>query len=115
MGDAAHASTPHQGAGAGMAVEDAYYLSNLLGMVDEAGGINAAFETFDEYRRPRSQTVVATSRQAGTLYDMTYEGVGDDAEKIKEKLNLRMKWIWEEEFENLDEAKEVLKGRLYSA
>ncbi|KAK1908871.1 hypothetical protein P3342_006750 [Pyrenophora teres f. teres] len=30
VGDAAHASTPHQGAGAGMCIEDAYILSELL-------------------------------------------------------------------------------------
>ena len=36
LGDAAHASTPHQGAGAGMALEDAYVLSNLLGAVQES-------------------------------------------------------------------------------
>lgn len=31
LGDSAHASTPHQGAGAGMALEDAFVLSKLLG------------------------------------------------------------------------------------
>ncbi|RYF44442.1 MAG: hypothetical protein EOO38_17910, partial [Cytophagaceae bacterium] len=30
VGDAAHASTPHQGAGAGMCIEDVYILSQLL-------------------------------------------------------------------------------------
>ena len=30
LGDAAHASTPHQGAGAGQAIEDAHMLSELL-------------------------------------------------------------------------------------
>lgn len=47
-GDAAHASAPHQGAGAGMALEDAYIMSSLLSAVqtssdaearvDESGG-----------------------------------------------------------------------------
>ncbi|RAL66883.1 hypothetical protein DID88_007665 [Monilinia fructigena] len=37
LGDAAHASTPHQGAGAGQAIEDAFILSNLLGDCAEVG------------------------------------------------------------------------------
>ena len=35
LGDAAHASTPHQGAGAGMGIEDAFVLGGLLGLVGE--------------------------------------------------------------------------------
>jgi salicylate hydroxylase len=34
LGDSAHATTPHQGAGAGQCLEDALILSRLLGLVD---------------------------------------------------------------------------------
>ena len=61
-GDAAHASTPHQGAGAGMALEDAYVLSNLLGAVEKSSDIEREFRAFDAVRRPRTQKLVATSR-----------------------------------------------------
>ncbi|KAJ0158592.1 Salicylate hydroxylase, partial [Colletotrichum tanaceti] len=35
LGDAAHASTPHKGSGAGMAIEDACVLGNLLALVPD--------------------------------------------------------------------------------
>lgn len=114
LGDAAHGTTPHQGAGAGMAIEDALYLSTLLGMVGSGTGreISAAFSVYDQYQRPRTQKLVRTSRDAGLLYEMQLAGVGEDVEKIKDNLFQRMKWIWEENFENLDVAKDTLRGRL---
>lgn len=52
MGDAAHASTPHQGAGAGQALEDAFILSILLGdeRTRSVGDIPAAFGAYDAVR-----------------------------------------------------------------
>ena len=47
LGDAAHASTPHQGAGAGQAIEDSYILSNLLGQVNSAEDLENAFRAYD--------------------------------------------------------------------
>lgn len=38
-GDAAHASTPHLGAGAGMAIEDAYIMASLLAEIEDEKGI----------------------------------------------------------------------------
>jgi salicylate hydroxylase len=57
LGDAAHASTPHQGAGAGQAIEDAHDLAELLGhiRVGSSSDAVAAFKAYDEVRRPRSQ------------------------------------------------------------
>ncbi|KAI1571614.1 UbiH 2-polyprenyl-6-methoxyphenol hydroxylase [Pyrenophora tritici-repentis] len=37
LGDSAHATTPHMGAGAGMAIEDAYILSHLVAAVGSTG------------------------------------------------------------------------------
>lgn len=99
VGDAAHASTPHQGAGAGMALEDTFVLADLLAEVDEEEGIESAFKTFDAVRRSRTQKLVATSREAGRLYDFEGKGVGDDLNKLAEDLSGRMKWIWEEDLE----------------
>jgi salicylate hydroxylase len=65
MGDAAHASTPNQGAGAGMAFEDAYILSGLLGSMQTEDDVQNAFRAFDAVRRPRTQGVVTTSRDSG--------------------------------------------------
>jgi salicylate hydroxylase len=44
LGDAAHTTTPNQGAGAGMAIEDAYILGALLGGSNSADEIEAAFD-----------------------------------------------------------------------
>ena len=94
MGDAAHATTPFQGQGAGQAIEDALVLETLLGRVRDAKFIPNAFAAYDQVRKARSQRVVTTSREAGLLFGMKGKGVGDDLEKIKEKLKTRMDWIW---------------------
>ena len=99
MGDAAHASTPFQGAGAGQAIEDALVLANLLGEVEATYQVEAAFTAFDGVRRFRSQEVVRTSREAGEIQAMRFEGIEDDADKIRENYKARMKWIWEEDLE----------------
>lgn len=98
LGDAAHASTPHQGAGAGQALEDALILSTLLAdeRVRSAADIPAALHVYDAIRRPRSQKVVSTSRAAGETY--AFKGpAGDDLDKIRDELLTRYSWIWDED------------------
>ncbi|OWP05831.1 salicylate 1-hydroxylase [Marssonina coronariae] len=97
LGDAAHASTPHQGAGAGQAIEDAFVLSNLLGQVKSANGIEKAFHAYDAVRRPRSQKVVKTSRDAAAIYEFEDENLGTDLDKIRRRLEERYDWIWNED------------------
>ncbi|KAF2433666.1 mannitol 1-phosphate dehydrogenase [Tothia fuscella] len=107
IGDAAHATTPHQGAGAGMAIEDSYILCNLLAEVKSAKGIEAAFRAYDAVRRPRSQKLVTTSREAGQLYEFELEG--SDPEAIRVNLLQRMDWLWKHDLTaDLAEAKEIL-------
>jgi salicylate hydroxylase len=70
LGDAAHAPLPHQGQGAGLAIEDAYALGALLGR----GGLTdyrLAFEAFENLRRRRAWRVQAYSRVAGRAYKLT--------------------------------------------
>lgn len=97
MGDAAHASTPHQGAGAGQAIEDAHVLAELLSDPSVTGPEQAvaAFQAYDAVRRPRAQRVVTTSKDNGDLLCLSYEGVEDDAEKLKETCNERLRWLWD--------------------
>ena len=99
LGDAAHASTPHQGAGAGQAIEDAFVLSNLLGKLDSVIEIEKAFHGYDAVRRPRSQRVVSTSRDAVALYDFENEKCSKDLEEMRRTLESRYDWIWEEDLE----------------
>ena len=94
MGDAAHATTPFQGQGAGQAIEDACVLQALLGRVHNKTELPNVLEAYDEVRRPRSQRIVTTSREAAELDYMRLKGVGDDIEKMREKLDGRMHWIW---------------------
>ncbi|RSK36275.1 FAD-dependent monooxygenase [Hymenobacter metallilatus] len=64
LGDAAHATTPNLGQGAGMAVEDAAVLARCLG---PAPDIAAAFRDFEQRRRARTARVVRTSWQLGRV------------------------------------------------
>ncbi|RDW64794.1 hypothetical protein BP6252_10445 [Coleophoma cylindrospora] len=96
-GDAAHASTPHQGSGAAMAMEDAYVLGILLGDAKDPSSLQVAFAAYDNVRRPRTQKLVATSREASHLFSMELPGVGANREALKESIEGRMSWIWDED------------------
>ena len=76
-GDAAHASSPHHGAGACMGVEDALCLSTLISQVSstvrqdpttKGKAISEAFAAFDTIRRARTQWLVNSSRRVCELY-----------------------------------------------
>ncbi|EKD19231.1 mannitol 1-phosphate dehydrogenase [Drepanopeziza brunnea f. sp. 'multigermtubi' MB_m1] len=109
LGDAAHASTPHQGAGAGQAIEDAFVMSNLLGQVKSVDEIEKAFYAYDAVRRPRSQKVVTTSREAAALYEFEDESMGTDLEKIRKRLLERYDWIWNEDLpQQLKKAQDLM-------
>jgi len=62
IGDAAHATSPHAGQGASMALEDAMRLACLLQAGEEYSVI---FEKFERERRPRAERVVALARRNG--------------------------------------------------
>jgi salicylate hydroxylase len=106
VGDAAHATTPHQGAGAGMGIEDAYILGNLIGEAKSVADLDKVFKAYDEIRRPRTQKLVATTREAGRLWDFELEGHGDNLEAIERSMRSRMAWIW-----NVDLQADLEKGK----
>jgi salicylate hydroxylase len=68
IGDAAHATTPWQGAGAGQAFEDVMVLSALLREVSAPAHLEAAFKAYDAVRRPRGQQVIDSSRGTGLIF-----------------------------------------------
>jgi salicylate hydroxylase len=116
LGDAAHASTPHHGSGAGMAVEDAFILSRLLGEIQDVKELEFAFETYEMIRKDRTQRLVRSSRDQAMIYEWQADGIGDDLQKISEILPYRWDWIWDEILEDeLKEAKSILKRRVASA
>ncbi|KUI61967.1 Salicylate hydroxylase [Cytospora mali] len=121
IGDAAHATTPHKGSGAGMAIEDAYILGNLVSEALAGEGVNvrkaipAAFRLYDATRRERTLRLVEDSRETGQLYDLENPAFGSDKEKIRETLLKRMDWVWthdvkEELSDSLDKLKNILMG-----
>jgi salicylate hydroxylase len=106
MGDSAHASTPHLGAGAGMAFEDAYILSNLLGSVKNAGEVEKVFRCYHDVRSGRTQNIIKASRKAGQVNSLQVEGIMDDFEKLRPDIDARYRWVWDFDLEaTLVEAK----------
>ncbi|KAJ5788391.1 hypothetical protein N7457_003381 [Penicillium paradoxum] len=78
VGDAAHASTPHHGAGASFGVEDVLCLCTMIPEqtsqivrdrnVSTGDALRAAFETYDNIRRTRTQWLVNSSRRVCDLF-----------------------------------------------
>jgi salicylate hydroxylase len=91
LGDAAHAPLPHQGQGAGLAIEDAYALGALLAK-DGLKNYGSAFHAFENLRRRRSWMVQAYSRASGRAIKF----VGDAAARRDaswSSLPQRIGWI----------------------
>ncbi|KAK4502566.1 hypothetical protein PRZ48_005992 [Zasmidium cellare] len=106
MGDAAHATTPFQGQGAGQAIEDSLTLKTLLAACETKHDIRAAFRAFDLARRARTQSVVTTSRRSGAITGMMLEGIGSDIGKMKEELDMCYQWMWNRDLD--DQNREAL-------
>lgn len=125
-GDAAHASTPHHGAGAGMGIEDALVMATLLGKVAETQGPNessdvknrsleAAFKAYDSVRRERGQWVVSSSRFAGNSAQGRGPGIGSDsnlyAKDLTERINKVFSYDWKSSLtQAIDEYEHQLGG-----
>ncbi len=62
IGDAAHATSPHIGQGASLALEDTAVLAKLLRETDD---LPAAFLKFQQVRQPRVQKIVRSARKIG--------------------------------------------------
>ncbi|WP_462381924.1 salicylate 1-monooxygenase [Pseudomonas sp. Marseille-QA0892] len=95
IGDAAHAMLPHQGAGAGQGLEDAYFLASLLAnpkVLDVR--VNQLLCIYDALRRPRACAVQRTSWEAGELYEMRDPQIGREESLLGTTLASRFDWIW---------------------
>ena len=99
LGDSAHATTPHLGAGAGMAMEDAYLLSNLIASVGDIAHIEDAFRAYDAVRRPRTQGCIQRGRNAAMALDFLDPDVNDDISALRKVLRTSYKWLWHENLE----------------
>ncbi|KAH9940802.1 FAD/NAD(P)-binding domain-containing protein [Epithele typhae] len=119
LGDAAHAMLPHTGAGAGVAIEDAYVLATLLGdRRTTRGTVARALRAYDAVRRPFAARVQDGARENGLLCSLCYPGLtfdrpvaaaasgtdadggededeDEDGEKLAEiRARVRMNWEW---------------------
>lgn len=102
-GDAAHASAPHHGAGAGMGLEDCLVLATLLADVatttttaeiSRAKSIRAALVAYSHIRKARTQWVAESSRVVGQLLDGCYPPTLRDWDKCLAELTARSHRIW---------------------
>lgn len=131
MGDAAHAMLPHQGAGAGQAIEDGYILGRALqDYLKSRSDHSRSFESgkdsgntsnqrlrqymdlYQAVRLPRAQRAQQTARQAGEVYemqrnDMVGKSYDDCLPLVRDALKDRMSWVWTED---IDKAYESLRG-----
>lgn len=95
VGDAAHAMLPHQGAGAGQALEDAYVLASLLTDPHcDRLAVPETLEAFEASRHARTCRVQATSREAGDVYEFCGAATGEDERRLAEDLETRFDWLW---------------------
>lgn len=72
LGDAAHATTPNMGQGAGQAIEDAYELMYAL---ETESSIDRAFARYDRRRVAKTKKVIQRSRQIGWAAQWEHEGL----------------------------------------
>jgi 2-polyprenyl-6-methoxyphenol hydroxylase-like FAD-dependent oxidoreductase len=93
IGDAAHATSPHAGQGASLALEDALRLACTL---REEPEIAIAFQTFERERRPRVERIVALARRNGNQkreFSATGAWIRDRMIKLTMPFNTRG-WDW---------------------
>ena len=102
-GDAAHASSPHHGAGAGIGIEDALCLSTLLGITAELKRkqpadvqdlVCLALDTFNDVRRERGHWIVNSSRYICDVYEWTDPATKGDPDKCFDEIEWRSHKIW---------------------
>lgn len=93
IGDAAHATSPHAGQGASLALEDAFRLAIHLCQDQE---ISTTFRNFESERRPRAERVVALARRNGNQkreFSRTGAWIRDRMIKLVMPFNTRG-WDW---------------------
>ncbi|KAF2097138.1 FAD/NAD(P)-binding domain-containing protein [Rhizodiscina lignyota] len=136
MGDAAHAMLPHQGAGAGQAIEDGYILARAVqdhlravrsssnghayghsgDGKDDGASLQRYMGLYQSVRLPRAQQAQATARQAGEVYemqrpDMVGKSYDDCLPLVRDALKDRMKWVWTAD---IDDAYEKARAAVIS-
>lgn len=121
IGDAAHGTTPHNGAGAGMSVEDAFFISSILSspvvttasLASRPAQIRRALEIYRDTRHARGLENVQSSMRTGRMLDLSgLNGEGKDPVKITRALQASLDEVWKYDTAGeLRKALEKLEGR----
>ena len=76
-----------------MSIEDSLILSTLLGHAKCPAEARIALRVYDSVRRPRTQSVVDSSKGTGQIVTSQDPETGLDASKLREKLRHRWNFI----------------------
>lgn len=111
----AHAMLPHQGAGAGQAIEvtcstnpatteeleyfpsiqDAYILASLLGETNVTlASLPLALEAYEHIRLPNANHVQLASRESGLMYEFG-SAFGEDYAALGPAIENQWGWLWD--------------------
>jgi len=109
-GDAAHATSPHHGSGAGFAIEDSAVMAEILAdeHVRAPQDIEVAFAAFDAIRRERDQWLVKSSRFLGDAYEGMVPEIRTEWEKAHREIVQRY-----DEILSIDISKECERAKEY--
>ncbi|RPD59761.1 FAD/NAD(P)-binding domain-containing protein [Lentinus tigrinus ALCF2SS1-6] len=95
LGDAAHAMTPHQGAGAGQAIEDAFILAEVLGHRQTTlSTLSRALTAYERVRLPMANHVLKGSRQSGNMYEFNGP-LADNLVPLGPLIGSQWDWLWD--------------------
>jgi len=112
LGDSAHASLPHNGAGAGQAIEDSYVLTRLLSHPEcTPDNVEEFLQAYEDVRKPRTSAQQLHSIETGEMYEFA-SPLGDDMEALSKEMLTRQDWIWDYDIaENAEDAFKLLRER----
>ncbi|PPQ62949.1 hypothetical protein CVT24_006189 [Panaeolus cyanescens] len=91
LGDSAHAMAPHQGAGAGQAIEDAFILAGLLATHSHSNA-HKLLDAYEAVRRPAANHVLEGSYESGLMYEFNSK-YGDDYTALADAIPRQWHWI----------------------
>ncbi|KAL4266019.1 FAD/NAD(P)-binding domain superfamily protein [Pleurotus pulmonarius] len=103
IGDAAHAMVPHQGAGAGQAIEDAYIIASLISRASETT-VDLALQAYELVRLPVANHVLEGSAESGKMYEFNSQ-YRDDYRVLGRAIERQWDWLhWPSPNEDLTSA-----------
>ncbi|CAJ2501729.1 Uu.00g045820.m01.CDS01 [Anthostomella pinea] len=102
LGDAAHPFTPHQGQGAGQAMEDAVALGTVLPKGTDPADVPERLKLYEKIRYDRAHMIQEYSRQAGKdwvdgkpqIDMMSYTAYNFGHFEVDNSANVFKRWLW---------------------